>query len=320
MNEVPAQPPSPVHHTHVQTDFPPSRVIVEREQTSDRWHRVLNALYHDGVMAALRDREYRLLHVMLLLRQDDGYAYAPVSELMRLTGYTSARNIELARTALLGHPLSLLADAGRDRYQVLPGWSFAGRPTERTFVRTHVRDGPNERSENAHVRSDDDSRHRERARPTNQTKDQRQINPEDQSQEPGARAGGALVWWLGQSGEGDLFVDRAFRNGDVAGLLSALRVWAYMVEPLAAHPAITCERVMRVAAEVYADKAVVNKPVCLGKRLARELGVTLPPAPSRKSEFAAQWAEVRAKVEAKQTREVSVEEIERMAAERWTSQ
>lgn len=141
------------HTTILHTDEPVQVVV---GQQSDRWHKVLNALYHEGVMAGLRDREYRLLHVMLLLRDEQGFAYAPMADLMRLTGYTSTRNIELARTGLLAHPRRLLAGAGRDRFTVLPGWSFAGRPpdTERTDMRTHVRDGPYMRSKKAHVCSE----------------------------------------------------------------------------------------------------------------------------------------------------------------------
>lgn len=132
----------PVQHTTILHTDEPVQVVVG--QQSDRWHKVLNALYHEGVMAGLRDREYRLLHVMLLLRDEQGFAYAPMADLMRLTGYTSAQNIDRARTGLLAHPRRLLAAAGRDRFEVLPGWSFAGRPpdTERTDMRTHVRDGP----------------------------------------------------------------------------------------------------------------------------------------------------------------------------------
>lgn len=122
-------------------------IIRPVQQSNDRWHKVLNALYHEGVMAGLRDREYRLLHVMLLLRDEQGFAYAPIADLMRLTGYTSAQNIDRARTGLLAHPRRLLAAAGRDRFEVLPGWSFATRPAERADARTHVRDGPYMRTE-----------------------------------------------------------------------------------------------------------------------------------------------------------------------------
>lgn len=143
------------HLTLLQTDEPVRIVVGER---SDRWHRVLNALYAEGIMAGLKDREYRVLHVMMLLRQDDGHAYAPVESIRTLTGYTSSRNIEYALSALLGHPRGLLAAAGRDRYLVLPGWSFAGRderpaPNGRALERTNVREPTHHRSRITHDRS-----------------------------------------------------------------------------------------------------------------------------------------------------------------------
>lgn len=143
------------HTTILHTDEPVQIVVGER---SDRWHRVLNALYAEGIMAGLKDREYRVLHVMMLLRQEDGHAYAPIESIQTLTGYSSSRNIEYALSALLGHPRGLLAAAGRDRYLVLPGWSFAGRD-ERTSVRepaqerTNVREPTHHRSRITHDRS-----------------------------------------------------------------------------------------------------------------------------------------------------------------------
>lgn len=96
-------------------------------QSSDLWHRCLNALWDDGVMATLSDRAFRVLGALLRLRRDDGTARAPLAALCRLTGYRTERNVRYGLDELLAHRGRLLAAKGRDLFEVLPGWNFAGR-------------------------------------------------------------------------------------------------------------------------------------------------------------------------------------------------
>lgn len=99
------------------------------EQSSDRWHRCLNALWDDGIVATLSDRAFRVLGALLRLRTDDGTAHADLPALCRLTGYAE-RSVRYGLTELLKHPRRLLAAKGRDLFEILPGWSFAGRRPE----------------------------------------------------------------------------------------------------------------------------------------------------------------------------------------------
>lgn len=171
---------------------------------------------------------------------------------------TSLFDLETRRPILLHQqsPTSwLVAPACRFRGARVQPAEERVQPNERPFSRLNTEPAPSR-----------DTRAR-----TNQTKSS------DRESEPkaGEHARGSVVGWPSL----DLFGERALQRGDVAGVLTALRVWAYAAEALASSKAITCDRVLRVAAEVSVDKSAGNKPFCLAKRLARELGVELPPVP-----------------------------------------
>ena len=263
------------HHTTIlHTDEPVSIVVGER---SDRWHRVLNALYAEGIMAGLKDREYRVLHVMMLLRQDDGHAYAPVPSIQTLTGYASARNVEYALSALLGHPRGLLAAAGRDRYLVLPGWSFAGRDE-----RTHVRDGTHERSRFTHDRSEDRSAYREAHAPDLRIQAENKTSERAPNRAGQARAGIHEPGW--PDWDSLIYAQRAIRNGDPSGLLAAIGLTDPLLSATAALDGLTVEEVIREAEQVGRDALAslgTSKPIrkrrsVLAARLFEERGLPVP--------------------------------------------
>ena len=122
-----ASPPAPPHTTIVRTDREPSEVVVRFEPSSTRWHKVLNALWDDGVIASLPDSAFRVLGALLRLKAgEDVPVHAPVEILCVLTGRKPSAVYD-GRASLLSHPAGLLAMPGRDLYSVLPSWGWAGR-------------------------------------------------------------------------------------------------------------------------------------------------------------------------------------------------
>lgn len=254
------------HRHTVITSTPPERVElhVHTGGSDARWHRFLNCLWDERVIASLSDRAYRVLGAILRLRKDDGTAFASIETLCSLTGYAE-RSVQSALKELRQHPRRLLAVMGRDLYEVLPGFTFAGR----TIVREPTQD-PAEKRTDLHppcvpLRE-------ARARQTNQPKTETETQTKRPIPEQSAKA---VVGWP----DLDLFGQRAFNAGDVAGLLRHLGVWNYLAEPLAGSGAISVDRVMREAAGVAVDRTAGNKPLCLAKRLARSFGIELPKPP-----------------------------------------
>lgn len=126
------------HRASVVSDQPIESIEVRLVPIGDgRWHKVLNALWDEGVMAAISDRAFRVLGAFLRLRTDGTDTVdATIEQLCRLTGYSKspvyAGRSELLEPAervrvILSESRGLLAQIGRDRYQVLGGWSFAAR-------------------------------------------------------------------------------------------------------------------------------------------------------------------------------------------------
>jgi len=252
------------HILHTNADADHVSLIVQTGGSDARWHRVLNVLWDEGVMASLSDRAFRVFGAFLRLRQESGEAFATIGQLQVLTGY-APRNLYYARSELTEHPRRLLADQGSDRYIVLPGWSFAGRTgVQKDCTPVHRNCTP--------VQSTCAPYREARARQTNQPKTETETQTKRPILEPSAKA---VVGWP----DLDLFGQRAFNAGDVAGLLRHLGVWNYLAEPLAGSGAISVDRVMREAAGVAVDRTAGNKPLCLAKRLARSFGIELPKPP-----------------------------------------
>jgi len=257
------------HRHTVITSTPAERVELHVHTGSPdaRWHRFLNCLWDEGVIASLSDRAYRVLGALLRLRKDDGTAFASIDTLCTLTGYAE-RSVQSALKELRSHPRRLLAVIGRDVYEVLPGFTFAGRtvlhepPQDPADLRTVLRPTCVPLME-ARARQNTHSK----------TRDENPI----QKPEPQARARRVSEW-----PEPDLLAQMAIDRGDVRGLLIALGVWHYAAEALAEIPTITVARVMDDARAVGADHKAKNKPRYLAGRLARGFGLTLPDCPGVK--------------------------------------
>jgi len=119
---------TPQHRTIISTQTPPTRITVELAETTGRWHKVLDDLWDQGIIASLSDRSYRVLGAFCRLRHDDAptTTHAPLGTLQTLTGRGKSF-VYAGVSELIEHSAGLLARTGADLYHVLPLWQFAGR-------------------------------------------------------------------------------------------------------------------------------------------------------------------------------------------------
>lgn len=244
--------------------------ILVRPQSSGGWHRCLNALHDEGIIPGLTDQGLRVLTVFLRINDavtgtldaSTGLVQVTIARLMELTGRGRTFVYE-GRAELLRHQRALLAHHGRDKYAVMPGWTWAGRPQGADRV---VRTARTNRPQGA------DGVYEERARATHPREHEDRLDQEGR----GGTAVRGVGGWPTLTEAGRCAVER----GNVSGVLQDLRVWPYMADALAECPKITVQHVLQVAAEVAIDPKPQNKPICLGRRLARTFGVKIPKAPT----------------------------------------
>lgn len=138
---------APVGSVHVHSDVGVTVNIVT-EQSSDTWHKVLDALWDDGIIGSMPDPAFRVLSAFLRLRKrEDGIVTVSIPTVTSMVGRSKSYVYE-GRAFLLASSHRLLAvrtDLGRDTYHVLPGWSFAGRTFHAGGKPSTVAESPPER-------------------------------------------------------------------------------------------------------------------------------------------------------------------------------
>ncbi len=131
---------APRHEYRLQTDAPAEHVelnVYAAGSQPGHWHRVLNVLYDEGIVQALSDPAYRLIHTIHRMNvppryggsldECTGLVFAPIPVLMKMTR-RGRTYVYQARQELLAHPRGLLAERERDRYSVMPSFARAMRP------------------------------------------------------------------------------------------------------------------------------------------------------------------------------------------------
>lgn len=128
------------------------QVIVQERSTGGMWFQVLEELILSGIWGTIQDRHRNVIMVMHMLRdRQSGDAYAPFNDwtdsdgrtrpgllaltrLPRATIYDALREmcvtpaaVPLDAPAFASAAAGLLARRGRDLFQVMPGYLFAGR-------------------------------------------------------------------------------------------------------------------------------------------------------------------------------------------------
>jgi hypothetical protein len=229
---------------------------------------VLNALWDDGIVAGLSDRAFRVLGALLRLNDPvsgtlnprTGEVHAPLSALLRMTGYSSARSVESARDELLAHPRGLLECTARDWYLALPAWQFAARRDLRT--------PPQILAAPAQILAGTSNKERARARQPDL--EPRRIEPDQTAGGPAGRVHGrrGLAGWP----ELSLFGQRAFEAGDVRGVLSDLQVRPPRLDACARLDGLSVAEVMEAARGAARD-ATRNPVALLTTRLLLSRGV-----------------------------------------------
>lgn len=277
--------PAPTLHQTTVVTTDPVQLIVG-EQSSAFWHKVLDALWDEGVMARLPDPAFRVLGAFLRLRRDErGIVAATVQRLEVMTGRKRSY-VYQGRAFLLDHPRSLLAeriDLGRDSYHVLPGWRFAARPLGFNPAQSAGADDPVRHRGKLSAMADENPQPRTHCAPVGSDQPNQEVKKEEKTpdQDQGAceAAAASACGLVGpektcSATPQDLFA--AARRRDLEAALTKAGVRGEARRLLANREDLEAQEVYAVWMEAKTDTAVVDPKSVTAYRLLDRRGLKLP--------------------------------------------